>query len=34
MIFKDGQLAATQTGALPKGRLTDWISGTIGVAAV
>ena len=34
MIFKDGQLAATQTGALPKGRLADWISGTIGVAAV
>jgi thioredoxin 1 len=34
MIFKDGQLAATQTGALPKGKLTDWISGTIGVAAV
>ena len=33
MIFKDGQLAATQTGALPKGRLADWISGTIGVAA-
>jgi len=33
MIFKDGQLAATQTGALPKGRLADWISGTIGAAA-
>jgi thioredoxin 1 len=34
MIFKDGQLAATQTGALPKSRLADWISGTLGVAAV
>jgi thioredoxin 1 len=33
MIFKDGQLAATQTGALPKNRLADWISGNIGVAA-
>ena len=33
MIFKDGQLAATQTGALPKGRLAEWISGAIGVAA-
>ena len=33
MIFKDGQLAATQTGALPKSRLADWISGNIGVAA-
>jgi hypothetical protein len=30
MIFKDGQLAATQTGALPKSRLADWISGSIG----
>jgi thioredoxin 1 len=33
MIFKDGQLLATQTGALPKGRLADWISGNVGVAA-
>jgi len=33
MIFKDGQLAATQTGALPKSRLADWISGNIGAAA-
>src|SRR5262249_19296066 len=32
MIFKDGQLAATQTGALPKNRLADWINGNIGVA--
>jgi thioredoxin 1 len=33
MIFKDGQLAATHTGAQAKGRLTDWISGTLGLAA-
>ena len=30
MIFKDGQLAATQTGALPKSRLADWINGAVG----
>ena len=29
MIFKDGQLAATHTGAQAKGRLTEWITGTI-----
>jgi thioredoxin 1 len=29
MIFKDGQLTATQTGAAPKGRLADWISSTL-----
>lgn len=34
MIFKDGALAATQTGALPKSRLAEWITGAIGVAAV
>ena len=33
MIFKDGQLAATQTGALSKSRLADWIRGAIGVVA-
>ncbi len=33
MIFKDGQLAATQTGALPKSRLADWISSNLGAAA-
>jgi thioredoxin 1 len=31
MIFKDGQLAATHTGAQAKGRLTEWITSTIGV---
>ena len=33
MIFKDGEAASTQTGALPKSRLAGWITGTIGVAA-
>ena len=33
MIFMDGQLAATQTGALSKSRLADWIRGAIGVVA-
>jgi thioredoxin 1 len=32
MIFKDGQLAATHTGAQAKGRLADWISGTLDLA--
>jgi thioredoxin 1 len=31
MIFKDGELAATHTGAQAKGRLTEWITSTIGV---
>jgi thioredoxin 1 len=30
MIFKDGELAATHTGAQAKGRLTEWITSTIG----
>lgn len=25
MIFKDGQIAATKVGALPKGALGDWL---------
>jgi thioredoxin 1 len=29
MIFMDGELAATQTGAQPKNRLSDWITGSI-----
>ncbi|MFD0985538.1 thioredoxin [Methyloligella solikamskensis] len=33
MIFKDGELAATHTGAQPKSRLAEWIEGTIGAAA-
>ena len=32
MIFKDGQVAATHTGAQTKGRLADWISGTLDLA--
>lgn len=26
MLFKDGQLAATKVGALPKSKLVEWIS--------
>ena len=29
ILFKDGQPAATQVGALPKSRLKDWISSNI-----
>lgn len=29
MIFKNGQLAATHTGAQPKGRIASWISETL-----
>jgi thioredoxin 1 len=29
ILFKDGKPAATQVGALPKGRLKEWISGNI-----
>ena len=29
ILFKDGKPAATQVGALPKGRLKDWISSNI-----
>ncbi|MEX2644314.1 MAG: thioredoxin TrxA [Acetobacterales bacterium] len=25
MLFKDGQLAATKVGAMPKGQLMDWV---------
>lgn len=25
MLFKDGELAATKVGALPKGKLVEWI---------
>ena len=33
IIFKDGEVASTQTGAAPKGKLVDWISSTIGGSA-
>jgi thioredoxin 1 len=29
MLFKDGQVAATKIGALPKGRLVEWIESVI-----
>ena len=29
MLFKDGQVAATKVGALPKGKLVDWLEGVI-----
>ncbi|WP_319772471.1 thioredoxin TrxA [Breoghania sp.] len=29
LLFKNGELAATQVGALPKSRLADWISSAI-----
>ena len=29
MLFKDGQLAATKVGALPKGKLIEWINSVI-----
>lgn len=29
ILFKDGKPAATQVGALPKGRLKDWIASNI-----
>ncbi len=29
MVFKDGKLAATKVGALPKSQLSSWISSSI-----
>ncbi len=29
MIFKDGNVAATKVGALPKGRISEWISQSV-----
>ena len=29
MIFKDGQVAATKVGALPKGKLVEWIQSSV-----
>ncbi len=29
MIFKDGQVAATKVGALPKGKIVEWIEESI-----
>ncbi len=33
MLFKDGQVAATQVGAAPKGNLIAWINGALYAAA-
>ena len=29
MLFKDGQVASTKIGALPKGKIKEWIESTI-----
>ena len=29
MLFKDGQVAATKVGALPKGRLVEWLESVL-----
>jgi len=29
MIFKDGQVSATKVGALPKGKIVEWIDSSI-----
>jgi len=29
MIFKDGQVAATKVGALPKGKIVEWIESAL-----
>jgi thioredoxin 1 len=29
MLFKDGQVAATKIGALPKGKLVEWLESEI-----
>jgi len=32
MIFRDGQVAATKVGALPKSKILEWINGAISAA--
>jgi thioredoxin 1 len=32
MIFRDGQVAATKVGALPKSKILEWINGAIATA--
>lgn len=29
LLFKDGEVAATQTGSVPKSKIVDWIKGAI-----
>jgi len=33
MIFKDGQVAATKVGAMPKSKIVEWINESIGATA-
>ena len=33
MLFKDGQLAATKVGALPKSKLSEWVESVLAEAA-
>lgn len=33
MIFRDGQVAATKVGALPKSKIREWIESSIGATA-
>jgi thioredoxin 1 len=32
MIFRDGQVAATKVGALPKSKILEWITGAVAAA--
>ena len=32
MLFKNGQVAATKVGALPKGKLVEWLDSVLGEA--
>ena len=32
MIFRDGQVAATKVGALPKSKILEWITGAVATA--
>ena len=34
MLFKDGQVAATKVGAMPKSKLVDWINSVLAAAPV
>jgi thioredoxin 1 len=29
ILFKDGQVAATKVGALPKGKIVEWLEGSL-----
>ncbi len=33
MLFRDGELAATKVGALPKSRLNDWVDSVLAESA-